>query len=77
MKNLLILNDPPSGTERSFNGLHMAHALAKHDPEGTVTVFLMADAVARAKASQKTPEGSYNIERMLGRAVLLLCRKTA
>jgi uncharacterized protein involved in oxidation of intracellular sulfur len=78
MKHLLILNDPPYGSERSFNGLRMAHALAKHDPEGEVTVFLMADAVACAKAGQKTPEGFYNIERMLGRVLsaggkVLLC----
>ncbi|OZA05690.1 MAG: hypothetical protein B7Y02_15440 [Rhodobacterales bacterium 17-64-5] len=63
MKHLLILNDPPYGTERSF------HALAKHDPDGTVTIFLMADAVACAKAGQKTPEGFYNVERMLGRVL--------
>lgn len=78
MKHLLILNDPPYGTERSFNGLRLAHALAKHDPEGQVTVFLMADAVACAKAGQKTPEGFYNIERMLSRVLsaggrVLLC----
>ena len=69
MKHLLILNNPPYGTERSFNGLRMAHVLAKHDPEGTVTVFLMADAVACAKAGQKTPEGYYNVEWMLGRVL--------
>jgi len=33
MKHLILLNDPPYGTERSFNGLRMAHALAKNDPE--------------------------------------------
>jgi uncharacterized protein involved in oxidation of intracellular sulfur len=65
MKHLLILNDPPYGTERSFNGLRMAHALAKHDPEGEVTVFLMADAVLCAKAGQKTPEGYYVRRRMI------------
>ena len=69
MKHLLILNDPPYGTERSFNGLRMAHALAKRDPEGDVTVFLMADAVLCAKAGQKTPEGYYNVERMLDRVL--------
>lgn len=69
MKHLLILNDPPYGTERSFNGLRMAHALAKHDPEGEVIVFLMADAVICAKSGQKTPEGYYNLERMLGRVL--------
>ncbi len=34
MKHLIIQNDPPYGTERSFNGLRMAHALTRHDPEG-------------------------------------------
>jgi uncharacterized protein involved in oxidation of intracellular sulfur len=69
MKHLIILNDPPYGTERSFNGLRMAHALAKHDPEGEVTVFLMGDAVPCAKSGQKTPEGYYNCERMLRRVL--------
>lgn len=69
MKHLIILNDPPYGTERSFNGLRMAHALAKQDPEGAMTVFLMADAVLCAKAGQKTPEGYYNLERMLRRVL--------
>lgn len=45
----------------------MAHALAKHDSEGQVTVFLMADAVACARRGQKTPNGYYNLERMLRR----------
>lgn len=69
MKHLIILNDPPYGTERSFNGLRTAHALAKNDPQGEVTVFLMADAVLCAKAGQKTPEGYYNLERMVRRVV--------
>ncbi|MFZ2102222.1 MAG: DsrE family protein [Oricola sp.] len=65
MKHLLILNDPPYGTERSYNGLRMAHALAKNDAQGEVTVFLMADAVLCAKTGQKTPDGYYNLERMV------------
>ncbi len=78
MQHLLILNDPPYGTERSYNALRLAIALPKHDPEAQVTVFLMADAVACAKAGQKTPEGFYNLERMLGRVLsaggrVLLC----
>lgn len=73
---LLILNDPPYGTERSYNGLRLANALAKAGQ--AVTVFLMADAVACAKAGQKTPEGFYNLEKMLGRLIaaggkVLLC----
>lgn len=78
MNHLLILNDPPYGTERSYNGLRMAHALAKHDAGGVVTVFLMADAVACARQGQKTPDGYYSLERMLRRVVsaggrVLLC----
>ena len=43
MKTLLIINDPPYGTERLYNGLQLAHTLIKHDHE--VIVFLMVDAV--------------------------------
>ncbi len=63
MKILLILNDPPYGTERSFNGLRLAKALS--GKEANVTVFLMADAVACAKAGQKVPQGYYNLELMV------------
>ena len=58
------LNDPPYGTERSYNGLRLALALAKTE-NTTVKVFLMADAVACARPGQTTPEGCYNIGRML------------
>ena len=78
MKVLIIVNDPPYGTERAYNALRLAHALLKKDPSGELTVFLMADAVAGAKAGQKTPDGYYNLERMLKRFAtgahrLLLC----
>ena len=64
MNVLLILNDAPYGTERSYNGLRLAISLAM--TEGTsVRVFLMADAVACAKPGQTTPDGYYNIGRML------------
>ena len=59
MKTLFILNDPPYGTERSYNGLRLAKALARQ-PDQQVRVFLMGDAVACAKAGQKVPEGYYN-----------------
>jgi uncharacterized protein involved in oxidation of intracellular sulfur len=78
MKALLILNDPPYGTERTYNALRLAHALLKKEPQMEVTVFLMADAVVGAKAGQKTPDGYYNVERMLKRMLVgtgkvLLC----
>jgi uncharacterized protein involved in oxidation of intracellular sulfur len=67
MNTVFILNDPPYGSERSYNGLRLAVALAKRDPATTLTVLLMADAVCCAKKGQKTPDGYYNIERMLKR----------
>lgn len=62
-KVLLILNDPPYGTERSYNALRLARALSGKEAE--VTVFLMADAVPCAKAGQKVPQGYYNLELMV------------
>lgn len=44
MHILFILNDPPYGTERVYNGLRLAHALAKKDLEASAPVFVMADA---------------------------------
>jgi len=76
MKFVLILNDPPYGTERCFNALRLAQALLKTEPKPEVTLFLMADAVICAKAGQTTPNGYYNLERMIkgvgrqGRVVL-------
>lgn len=64
MNYLIILNDPPYGTERSYNGLRLASSLAK-DEETSVSVFLMGDAASCAAAGQTTPNGYYNIERML------------
>lgn len=64
MKHLFLLNDPPYGTERSYNALRLAGALAKRQSE-ELRVFLMADAAACAKAGQNTPQGYYNISRML------------
>ena len=64
MKNvLIILNDPPYGTERSYNGLRLAKALSNENAH--VIVFLLADAVACAKRGQKVPQGFYNTELML------------
>lgn len=68
MQVLIIINDPPYGTERAYNGLRLALSCAKQDGV-RVRVFLMADAVACAKAGQKTPKGYYNLETML-RALL-------
>jgi uncharacterized protein involved in oxidation of intracellular sulfur len=68
VKTLVVLNDPAYGTERSYNGLRLAHALAKRGSE-EVRIFLLADAVGCALAGQQTPNGYYNLERMLGAAI--------
>ncbi len=78
-KVLFVMNDAPYGSERMYNALRLAHALAKKEPTVEVAIFLMADAVIAAKAGQKTPDGYYNIERMLKRVLaggggrVLLC----
>jgi uncharacterized protein involved in oxidation of intracellular sulfur len=67
VNTVFILNEPPYGSERSYNALRLAVALAKQDQNSSVTIFLMADAVSCANKGQKTPDGYYNIERMLKR----------
>ena len=77
MKYLFILNDPAYGTERSYNALRLPMNLWKQEPDAEITVFLMGDAVVCAKSGQKTPDGYYNLERMLKPIVrkgeVLLC----
>ena len=78
MKALFVLNDPPYGTERCYNALRLAHSLLKNDLAAEIAVVLMADAVIAARRGQKTPDGYYNMERMLKRVVVgngkvLLC----
>jgi len=61
---LFIINDAPYGNERPYNALRLAMNLAK-EPDAWVQVFLMGDGVNCAVAGQKTPNGYYNVERML------------
>lgn len=67
-KMLFILNDPPYGTERSYNALRLADMLVKAEGE-EVRIFLLGDAAACAKSGQKVPEGFYNIQLMLNRVL--------
>ena len=69
LNSLFVLNDPPYGTERSYNALRLAGALAKREGEA-VRVFLMGDAAACAKAGQSVPQGYYNVNRMLQAVIL-------
>jgi uncharacterized protein involved in oxidation of intracellular sulfur len=64
MNVLIILNAAPYGTESSYNGLRLARTLQREHGAG-IRLFLLADAVGCALPGQTTPDGYYNIERML------------
>ena len=65
MRLLMIVNDAPYGSERTYNALRLAMALLTVESDLELTVFLLGDAVACAKRGQSTPQGYYNVERML------------
>jgi uncharacterized protein involved in oxidation of intracellular sulfur len=70
MKILIIINDAPYGTEKFYNACRLAMAVQKDNKEVEIGLFLMADAVAGALNSQNTPQGYYNVERMLKSIIL-------
>ena len=61
----IIINDPPYGTERAWNALRLALASVSAAVKSKVNIFLLGDAVSAAKRGQDTPEGYYNLEKML------------
>jgi uncharacterized protein involved in oxidation of intracellular sulfur len=63
-KTLFILNDPPYGTERSYNALRLAGSISKIEGEH-IRLFLIGEGAACARGHQKVPQGHYNIEVML------------
>ena len=69
MTTLIVINDTPYGTEKAYNALRMAMTLQKEHKDVSVNIFLLADSVTCALSNQNTPNGYYNIERML-RSVL-------
>ena len=64
MRVLVIVNDQPYGSERPYNALRLAGALAKRD-DVELRLFLFGDAVACAVAGQELPDGHYHLDRML------------
>ena len=64
MTYLFILNDAPYGDERPYNALRLALNLAKRS-EVAVRVFLTGDGVFCAHKGQVTPDGYYNVARMI------------
>ncbi len=65
---LFILNEAPSGSERSYNALRLAGALSGREGQ-EVKVFLLADAVTCARSGQRVPEGYYNVALMLSKVI--------
>ncbi len=61
---LLIINDGPYGNERPYNALRLALNLVQR-PGVAVRVFLLGDGTACARRGQTTPNGYYNVERMV------------
>ncbi len=64
-KILILINDAPYGTEKAYNALRLANQIGKDHENVEVRIFLMADAASCAVSKQTTPNGYYNIERML------------
>lgn len=65
VKLLIIANDAPYGGEKTWNALRLAGASVTTEIGMQVRVFLMGDSVGAAKKGQTTPEGYYNLEKML------------
>ncbi len=65
MRVLFIVNDAPYGIERTYNALRLAGVMLQVEPELEMAVFLLGDAVTCAKKGQTTPNGFFNVERML------------
>jgi uncharacterized protein involved in oxidation of intracellular sulfur len=66
-KTLFIVNDAAYGSDRSFNALRLAGALALRD-DVELRLFLMGDAVGCAMGGQQVPNGYYHLDRMVGSA---------
>ena len=60
----IIVNDAPYGIEKPWNALRLA-STSIAEIGMSVNVFLMGDAVLAAKKGQKTPNGYYNMGKML------------
>lgn len=65
MKILIIINAAPYGNEVAFNALRLAMSLQADSAKPELSLFLLGDAVPAALPNQMTPQGFYNIERMI------------
>jgi uncharacterized protein involved in oxidation of intracellular sulfur len=59
----IIVNDSPYGIEKPWNAFRLASTTSSNGNK--VHIFLMGDSVVSAKKGQRTPDGYYNMEKML------------
>jgi uncharacterized protein involved in oxidation of intracellular sulfur len=64
MEYLLVLNDSPYGSQRTYNALRLAGALAKNGTR-EVFIFLLGDGVVSGLQRQSPADASYNVQEML------------
>jgi uncharacterized protein involved in oxidation of intracellular sulfur len=64
MNTLMIINGAAYGQDATYNAVRLAASMAKRDGV-SLRVFLMGDGVTVAMAGQKTPDGYYNLDKML------------
>lgn len=69
MKVLIIINDAPYGTEKAYNAMRLTMMMQKEHTDVELRIFLLGDAVTCALPNQSTPQGYYNLERMLKSAI--------
>jgi uncharacterized protein involved in oxidation of intracellular sulfur len=78
MNLLMIIHDAPYGSERAYQALRLADALLKIEDDLELSIYLTADGVFCGKRGQDTPQGYYNVERMLKpilrRGTVMACR---
>jgi uncharacterized protein involved in oxidation of intracellular sulfur len=60
----IVLNDHPYESERNYNRLRLATALASND-NNVVRVFLIGKAVRSVVGGETVPDGKHDIEWML------------
>ena len=61
----MIINGSAYGLDSTYNAIRLAGSMAKRESV-ELTVFLMGDGVTAAIAGQKSPDGYYKLDRMLG-----------
>jgi len=59
----VIVNDSPYGIEKPWNALRLCSTAASEGVDARL--FLMGDSVCSAKKGQNTPQGYYNMEKMI------------